>query len=130
MKCAERRVYFKFKAMGTSTIHKYDNLLTRGGRDEGHVSGNKASVKTRRHRCSTKVTLILLCTVFSLIKKNPAYFTHMDSMIRTNKGTYVHLEYFVNLKLRLIHVKLVLKSAMRASYYPFIFKHSTQLNSQ
>jgi len=94
-----RRVYFKFKAMGTSTIHKYDNLLTRGGRDEDHVSGNKASIKTRSHRCSTKVTLILLCTVFSLInnKKKTAYFTHMDSMIRTNKATYVHIEYFVNL---------------------------------
>ena len=38
-------------------------------------------------------------------------------MIRTNKATYVHIEYFVNLKLR-----LVLKSAMRASYYRFIFK--------
>lgn len=59
-----RRVYFKFKAMETSTIHKYDNLLTRGGRDDGHVSGNKASIKTRSHRCSTKVILILLCTVF------------------------------------------------------------------
>lgn len=46
----------------------------------------------------------------------------MDSIIRTNKATYVHLEYFVNLKLRLVHLKLVLKSAMRASYYPFIFK--------
>ena len=66
-----RRVYFKFKAMGTSTIHdhKYVNLLTRGGRDEGHISGNKASIKTRSHRCSTKETLILLCTVFSLINK-------------------------------------------------------------
>ena len=109
--------------MGTSTIHKYVNLLTRGGRDEGHISGNKASIKTRSHRCSTKETLILLCTVFSLInKKKPEYFTHIDSMIRTNKATYVHIEYFVNLKLRLVHLKLVLKSAMRASYYPFIFK--------
>lgn len=25
-----RRVYFKFKAMGTSTIHKYDNFLSSG----------------------------------------------------------------------------------------------------
>lgn len=64
-----RRVYFKFKAMGTSAIHKYVNLLTRGGRDEGHISDNKASIKTRSHRCSTKETLILLCTVFSLINK-------------------------------------------------------------
>ena len=64
-----RRVYFKFKAMGTSTIHKYVNLLTRWGRDEGHISDNKASIKTRSHRCSTKETLILLCTVFSLINK-------------------------------------------------------------
>lgn len=59
-----RRVYLKFKAIGTSTIHKYDNFLTRGRRDEGHVSGNKASIKTRSHRCSTKETLILLTLCF------------------------------------------------------------------
>ena len=83
-----RRVYFKFKAMGTSTIHKYDNLLTRGGRDEGYVSGNKASIKTRSHRCSTKVTLILLCSVFSLINKKNCIF-HSYGFNDKNKQSHV-----------------------------------------
>ena len=83
-----RRVYFKFKAMGTSTIHKYVNLLTRGGRDEGHISGNKASIKTRSHRCSTKETLILLCTVFSLINKKNWIF-HSYRFNDKNKQSHV-----------------------------------------